>query len=240
MQDKSPGKQSLRMSNQRFEKIKRTLNRRQPDLTVLMENVHKPHNLAALARTCDAIGIPEIHAVSSIRDLRISQMAAGGVRRWISVKKHQSTEDAFHLLKKQGLKIVVAHLDENTKDYKDIDYTVPTAIIAGSELDGISDYAVQHADDTVGIPMQGMVQSLNVSVAMSVILYQAMEQRIKAGMYDNCRLDKVTYETLLFEWMHPKVAHYCNRHKIDYPALNEDGDIIGKLNNLDALKSKSA
>lgn len=220
------------MCNKRFDKIKQVLNNRQPDLTVLIEDVEKPHNLAAIARTCEAIGISEIHAVSILRRLRLSQMAAGGIRKWISLIKHKTTESAYQQLRSKNMQIVVTHLSENTIDYQEIDFTRPTAIVAGSEYDGVTDYAVDNADYCISIPMSGMVQSLNVSVAMSVILYEAHRQRKKSGMYDTRRIDSNTYNKQLFEWLHPKVTQYCKKNKQPYPELNDKGEIIGKLNNL--------
>ena len=224
------------MPDNRFEKIKQVLENRQPDLTVLIEDVEKPHNLAAIARTCEAIGIPEIHAVSKLRRLRLSQMAAGGIRKWITLNKYTSTESAYAELKSQNMQIVATHLSDNTIDYKDIDYTQPTAIIAGSEYEGVTEYAVENADFCISIPMMGMVQSLNVSVAMSIILYEALNQRKKAGMYTSRQLDKKTFNKKLFEWSHPKISQYCIEHNQPYPDINDQGEIIGKLNNLKVIK----
>ncbi len=210
----------------RFNKLKKILTQRQPDLTVLLEDVEKPHNLAAIARTCDAVGIDEVHAVTSIKGLRLSQMAAGGIRRWVALNKYKTTEAAFKNLKSQGMQLVVTHLSDNTIDYKEIDYTKPTAIIAGSEYVGVSDYAIEHADHCIAIPMLGMVQSLNVSVAMSVILYEALEQRKKAGMYDVSRMDTDKYKKKLFEWTQPRVSNQCKERKENYPELDDDGQIL--------------
>lgn len=214
------------MSASRFEKIKKILSQRQPDLTVLLEGVEKPHNLAAIARTCDAVGIPEIHAVSSLKGLKLSQKAAGGIRRWVSLKKHRSTEDAYADFKSRKMQLVVTHLSENTIDYKEIDYTKPTVIIAGSEDTGVSDYAVANADYCISLPMLGMVQSLNVSVAMSIILYEALQQRQQAGLYKTNRMPSELYEQKLFEWSQPKITQLCKETKQAYPKLDSEGQVI--------------
>lgn len=224
------------MSDSRFEKIKQVLSRRQADLTVLIENVRKPHNLAAISRTCDAVGIAEIHAVSDMRELRLTQMSAAGIKKWIDLKKHRKTADAYQLFKKAGMQIIVAHLSEQTIDYQQIDYTKPTAIIAGSEYDGVSDYAIEHADHLISIPMLGMVQSLNVSVAMSIILYEALKQRRKKAMYETLQLSDEIFRNKLFEWSHPKITQFCKEHKQPYPEINDKGELTGKLNNLKIIK----
>lgn len=214
------------MLPERFKKIKEILSQRQPDLTVLLEDVEKPHNLAAIARTCDAVGINEIHAVTSLKGLKLTQMAAGGIRRWVGLNKYKTTKAAFDQLKSQNLQIVVTHLSNNTIDYKDIDYTKPTVIIAGSEYEGVSEYAVDNADFCISIPMLGMVQSLNVSVAMSIILYEALMQRQKAGLYQTTRLDDEEYNKKLFEWSHPRVTQRCKERQEPYPELDDEGQII--------------
>ncbi|MDH5393088.1 MAG: tRNA (guanosine(18)-2'-O)-methyltransferase TrmH [Gammaproteobacteria bacterium] len=220
------------MPTERFNKIKQVLLHRQPDLTVLVEAVDKPHNLSAIARTCDAVGIAELHAVSDISGLKLSQKAAGGIRKWLKLTKHKTTVLAFEQLKATGMQLVVTHLSEATKDYKEIDYTRPTAIIAGSESEGVSDYAIEHADHCIAIPMLGMAQSLNVSVAVSVILYEALQQRQQADMYATLRLDPHSYKTKLFEGMHPKVTQYCRQRQQPYPQMDDDGNIIGDVFNL--------
>ncbi len=210
---------------------------RQTDLTVVMENVRKPHNLAAVARTLEAVGGLEIHAITELTSIRLTQMSAGGSKKWIKVNKHPSTEQGLTQLKQQGFQIVATSLTENSKDYRDIDYTRPTAILVGEELEGISEQAIQMADENISIPMIGMVQSLNVSVASALVLYEAYHQRMMAGSYDSRSLDDETYMTLLFEACHPKIANCCQQKRIPYPAIDEDAQIleplIGSLANQD-------
>ena len=156
-------------------------------------------------------------------------MSAGGTKKWIKVNKHPSTEQGLKNLKKQGFQIIATSLSENSKDYRKIDYTKPTAILVGEELEGISQQAIQMADENISIPMIGMVQSLNVSVASALVLYEAYHQRMAAGLYDNRSLDKETYMTLLFEACHPKIANCCQQKRIPYPAIDENAKILEPL-----------
>ncbi len=217
------------MNSHRFQRLAEVLNRRQPDLTVIMDNVHKPHNLAAIARTCDAVGILEAHAISPHPSIRLSQKAAGGCKKWIGIKTHKTIQEAYSHLWQQGFKIYAAHFDSQARDFRQLDYTRPTAIVVGAELDGISAKAVDNCDGTIIIPMVGLVQSLNVSVATALILFEAQRQRQAAGMYDSLRLDHHTYKRLLFEWLHPKIAAYCRKHRLPYPKISEKGEIIEPL-----------
>ena len=214
------------MTPERLAIIKVSLNRRQTGLTAVMENVRKPHNLAAVARTLEAVGGLEIHAITDLTSIRLTQMSAGGTKKWIKVRKHPDTEQGMKYLKQQGFQIIATSLCENSKDYREIDYTKPTAILVGEELEGISEQAKQMADENISIPMIGMVQSLNVSVASALVLYEAYHQRMVAGLYDRRSLDKETYMTLLFEACHPKIANYCRQKKLPYPAIDEDAEIL--------------
>ncbi len=214
------------MTPERLHTIKAALDRRQPDLTVVMENVCKPHNLAAVARTLEAVGGLEIHAISQLRALRLSQMSAAGVRKWIDVIKHADIETASQQLKAQGYRLIATTLSPQARDFRDIDYTGPVAILAGEEYDGLSPQAIAVADEHIIIPMAGMVQSLNVSVASALVLYEAMRQRELAGMYAQRRLDDNTYQHLLFEACHPQTARYCRQKNLPYPAIDENAEIL--------------
>lgn len=215
-------------SGSRFQRLVTVLSRRQPDLTVLMDNVHKPHNLAAIARTCDAVGIGEIHAAAS-ESFRLTQKAAAGIHKWVTTHIHASIAAAAAALHARGLRLLAAHLTPDAQDYREIDFTRPTCLVLGAELEGLSDRAAAVVDGFLTVPMLGHVQSLNVSVAAAVVLYEAQRQRQAAGFYDRRRLDDATFQQLLFEWYHPRIAAYCRRHGFPYPALNDDGDVIGRL-----------
>ena len=122
--------------------------------------------------------------------------------------------------------LATAHLSEEAIDYREIDYRKPTAIVLGAELDGISADALAAVDGTFQVPLPGMVDSPNVSVATAIALYQALDQRQAAGMYDQRRISDVEFKRLHFEWLHPQVAQYCQRKGIAYPATDDSGDIV--------------
>ena len=215
------------MTPDRIAKLKDTLARRQPDLTVLMDDVHKPHNLAAVLRTCDAVGILDAHAVTEPGVLSANPNASAGSKRWVKVKRHETLADAYAALKAQGLRLVAAHPDPDARDFRAVDYTQPMALVLGSELRGLSQAGIEGADEIVVVPMLGMVQSLNVSVTAALILYEAQRQRLAAGLYEQCRIDEATFRTRFFEWLHPQVAHRCRQKNIPYPGIDLDtGDIL--------------
>jgi len=213
------------MTDQRVAKLDAVLARRQPDLTVFAENLHKPRNFSAMVRDCDAVGINEMHALPGEDGLRKHWNTSQGAEKWMRIKIHQSTEEACISLKSEGFHLVAAHLGDATVDFRELDYTQPTALVLGTELFGVSETALSFVDRQISIPMMGVSQSLNVSVACAVVLYEAQRQREAAGMYDHCRLDAETLAEQRFEWLHPVLADYCQRHGLKYPALDESGDL---------------
>jgi len=202
------------------------LNRRQPDLTVFMEQVHMQHNLAAIVRTADAMGINNVHATWDIDSTRISRNVASGSQKWVNVHSHETTQDAIAVLRKQGMQIIATNLSATAIDFREVDYTRPTAIIMGQEKYGISDEALALADQDVIIPMVGMCQSLNVSVASALIMYEAQRQREIAGLYEQtCRLPEEEQHRILFEGGHPIYRQLCREKSLPYPPLDEEGQI---------------
>ena len=214
------------MTPERHQRIKDMLDKRQPDLTVCMEGVHKTHNLAAVVRTCDAVGLSDVHAIWKNEQMRVSGGSAAGSQNWIDVHSYSKTEDAINMLKAQGMQILVTNLSDTAVDFREIDYTKPTAIILGQEKFGASDIALAMADQDIVIPMVGMVQSLNVSVACSVVLYEAQRQRQIAGMYDQARLPEQRRQKVLFQGGHPIFAEACQRKGLPYPEIDEEGQIV--------------
>ena len=215
------------MTPERFRKLKEVLARRQPDLTVLAADVHKPHNISAIFRSCDAVGIHRVHAVSPGGEFRHHRMASGGSRHWVGLTIHESLAAALESLRRDGWTLVAAHPHEKARDFRTIDFTRKTAIMLGSELRGLQRAAVEAADEIAMIPIYGMVESLNVSVAAALILYEAARQRSEAGMYDESRLPAEEYQRTLFEWAYPAIASRLRRSKLSYPELDGNGEMLG-------------
>lgn len=214
------------MTPERLQRINTMLDTRQPDLTVCMEGVHKTHNLAAVVRTCDAIGVSDVHAIWKSEEAEVRGGSAAGSQNWIDVHSHHNTADAIAQLKAQGMQVLVTNLSASAVDFREVDYTKPTAIILGQEKFGASDTALALADQDIVIPMVGMVQSLNVSVACSVVLYEAQRQRVAAGMYNQPRLSNERRQRVLFEGGHPIFAEACQRKGLPYPEIDEAGQIV--------------
>lgn len=212
------------MTPERFAKLQHALDRRQPDLTVFMDSVNKPHNFSAIVRTADAVGIQRLHAASAGDTLR-HHLMADGTKHWVAVTLHRSTKAALAALRAEGWRLVAAHGGDKTRDYREVDYTAKVALMVGAELVGLSDAAIAAADDHIAIPMHGLGASLNVSVAVGVILAEAERQRLAAGFYAHSRLTPVERERTLFEWSYPDIAERCRQHGRPYPPLTADGKL---------------
>ena len=213
------------MNPERFRRLFLALERRQPDLTVLMERVHKSHNLSAILRNCDAVGVLEAHAVLPSDGLDIHAHTSAGTAKWVRVRRHVSTKDAVETLRARGFHILAAHPEAEAVDFRNVDFTKPTALMMGTELLGLSDEALKLADARISIPMVGMAQSFNVSVATALLLFEAFRQRDAAGMYRSSRLDPEEFERILFEWAYPRIARHLRARGTPYPTITPDGNI---------------
>ncbi|HED30564.1 MAG TPA: tRNA (guanosine(18)-2'-O)-methyltransferase TrmH [Prosthecochloris aestuarii] len=213
---------------ERFRKIRRLLELRQPDLTLVMDNVNKPHNLAAIIRTCDAVGIEHIHAISTRDSIRKKQKTAGGSTKWTTLHLHCSMDDLLVELRNEGMQLIVADYNERSKDFRSVDFTQPTALIMGAEKFGPSASSLNMSDHSIHIPMQGMVESLNVSVAAAVILFEAQRQRIEKGCYDTPSLPPEEFRERLFELCYPEISQKLSNQKKTYPELDENGHFANR------------
>jgi len=211
---------------ERYQRIFSVLEKRQTDLTVLMEQVHKEHNFSAILRTCDAVGIAEAHAIPPTRvKLKIHGNTSSGAGKWLAVQTHAGVEAAVGHLKDQGFIVVAVHPTDQAVDYRDVDFTRPIALMMGAELDGISPEGLALADETIVIPMRGMVQSLNVSVATAVVLYEALRQRERTKGFLPRRIPEGEKARRIFEWGYPRLSARCRAEGRPYPLVLPDGQI---------------
>lgn len=214
------------MTASRLARFQATLDRRQPDLRILLDGVHKPHNLSAILRTCDAAGVFQAHAVLPGDTFEIDRQCSAGAGEWVALESHPDIETGIAALQAEGFAVYAAHLSEQAVDFRSVDYTAPCAVLMGAERWGVSRAAAAKADGHITVPMAGLVESLNVSVAAAVILFEAQRQREAAGFYDAPRLEPEAYQRTLFEWLHPRIAAHCRARGEPYPALDDEGDPI--------------
>jgi tRNA (guanosine-2'-O-)-methyltransferase len=189
-------------SDRRIEKLKTVLRHRQPDLTVVIENVHDPHNVSAMLRSCDAVGVMTVHLVYTDEEFPdIGKKSSASAKKWVERRTFTSVQDCYATLRKEGFTMYATKLGKGSLSLYDLDLTKPVAFVFGNEHRGVSDDASALADANVQIPMMGMIQSLNVSVACAVCLFEALRQRVAAGMYDVPRLSSRELSRYLKTWM---------------------------------------
>jgi tRNA (guanosine-2'-O-)-methyltransferase len=187
---------------ERIEKVTRVLSLRQPDLRVVLEGVTIAHNASAVIRTCDAAGVLHLDLVSPNPELlRFNEAISTRADKWLEIAVHPTPAECLGPLKKAGFEIIATHLQKDAIPYTDVDFAKPIALVFGSEAAGISEGALAFADKVIRIPMLGMVQSLNLSVSVAVILYEALRQRATKGYFDKARLPTEEFERLKNKWL---------------------------------------
>ena len=189
----------------RLARIDDVLTRKQPSLQIMLDNVHSSQNLSTIIRSSDAVGILDIY-YSSLGDetLRIHKTITQGAHRWTH-RYRVNTADRVKFLqakKKEGFQILVTHLEERAISFREVDYTKPTLLVMGNEKEGVSPELIKEATHVVVIPMQGMVQSLNVSVATALILYEAQRQLENAGRYEKPQISLEKREEIKSAWVY--------------------------------------
>ena len=193
------------LNEKRIARIDDLLSRKQSDLQVMLDNVHSSQNLSAIIRSADAVGVLDIfYSTKENESLRIHKTITQGAHRWTHrYRINYDHKVAFLKEKKeQGFQVIVTHLEERAVSFREIDYTKPTLLVMGNEKDGVSSEIVEMADDVIIIPMMGMVQSLNVSAATALILYEAQRQLEDAGRYDVPYLSKEKMEEIKSSWIY--------------------------------------
>ena len=188
------------VTSRRLEKMKQVLKTRQWDLRVFMDYVYSEHNLAAIVRTADAVNVWKLYYRHQ-KKVRINKEIAMKADKWMFIEYVDEIENFYKKLKSQWYQVVATLLDDDTIDFREVDYTKPTLIVLGNEVDGVSEITKSYADKKVSIPMYWMSQSLNVSVANAVMLYEAQRQRQLAWMYDKMQIPQEVYEETLKKWL---------------------------------------
>ena len=188
-------------SERRIARLEYVLKHRQPDLTVVMENIHDPHNVSAMLRSCDAAGVWEVQLLYTVDAFpKSGKKSAASAGKWVERRKFKTVGECYARLRAGGFRIYATRLDEKAQSLYDFDLTQKVALVFGNEHRGVSDEAAQEADGLLQIPMFGMIQSLNVSVACAITLYEALRQRLAKSGYGTGKFSKQELEELLEKW----------------------------------------
>ena len=200
------------MNQRRLAKIREVARTRQNTLAVILENVHDLHNLGAVMRTADSVGVREIYVVYSDpnitpKKVKLGKRTSAGTRRWLDVYFYEELEKCLEDVRKKYDKIYATHLEQNAVSVYDLNLTEKVALLFGNEKDGVSESALKKCDGNFIIPQMGMAQSLNISVAAAISLYEAYRQRKDKGMYDDNVPQSIAEQEQLY-------AEYLERCKV--------------------------
>jgi tRNA (guanosine-2'-O-)-methyltransferase len=190
------------MTPERKEKLETVLSKRQSDITIVLENVFDPHNISAVMRTCDAVGVQEVYVLNTKipRHKKWGAKSSSSAAKWLTIHQYENAEECFSSLRMKYSKILTTHLSSDAVGLYEIDFTKSLALVFGNEHSGVSDEIRVLADGNFVIPQMGIIRSLNISVACAVTLYEALRQKTNAGHYNKRSLDNVQYNELLTDW----------------------------------------
>jgi tRNA (guanosine-2'-O-)-methyltransferase len=190
------------MTPERKERLTAVLHKRQNNITVVLENVFDPHNISAVMRTCDAVGIQDIYVLNTKipRHKKWGAKSSSSAAKWLSIHQFTDMQECFNELRRNYTRILTTHLSNDAVSIYRVNFTEPLALVFGNEHSGVSEEMVALADGSIIIPQVGIIKSLNISVACAVTVYEAMRQKMVAGQYDKPGLPEARYERLMGEW----------------------------------------
>jgi len=190
------------MTPERKDKLTWVLNKRQNDLTIVLENVFDPHNISAVMRSCDAVGIQDIYILNTKipRHKKWGAKSSSSAAKWLTIHQYENAEECFAAVRKDYSTILTTHLSSDAVDLYSVDLTKRVALVFGNEHSGVSEEIRALADGNFVIPQQGIIRSLNISVACAVTLYEAFRQKKSAGHYDQPKINGERYNELFKEW----------------------------------------
>lgn len=190
------------MTPERRDKLHSVLSKRQNDITIVLENVFDPHNISAVMRTCDAVGVQELYVLNTKipRHKKWGAKSSSSAAKWLTIHQFENAEECFYELRKKYSKILTTHLSTDALNLYEIDLTQPVALIFGNEHSGVSEEIRMLADGNFIIPQSGIIRSLNISVACAVTLYEAYRQKMLAGHYNKTKLNSDVLNELMDKW----------------------------------------
>ncbi len=190
------------MTEERSARLNFVLNHRQPDLTIVLENVFDPHNISAVMRTADSVGVQDIYILNNKipPHRKWGAKSSSSAAKWLSIHQYTDADECFDALRKRYNKIYTTHLSSDAVGMHELDLTDSVALVFGNEHSGVSEEIIAKADGNFIIPQVGIIKSLNISVACAVTLYEAYRQKNAAGHYAQTKLQGETYTSLREQW----------------------------------------
>jgi tRNA (guanosine-2'-O-)-methyltransferase len=190
------------MTPERQERLLSVLNKRQGNITIVLENVFDPHNISAVMRTCDAVGIQDIYVLNTKipAHKKFGKKSSSSAAKWLTIHQFTDAVKCFDELRRNYSRILTTHLSSDALPLHTIDFTESIALVFGNEHSGVSEEIRALANGNFIIPQVGIIKSLNISVACAVTVYEALRQKTLAGQYERKGLDEARFNELLNEW----------------------------------------
>ncbi len=190
------------MTPERENKFKRVIAHRQPDLTVVFENVNDPHNISAVLRTCDSVGVKEVYILQTIERpfTKLGKKSSSSASKWIDIHWFDSVDECVTAVRKKYKHLFSTKLSAEAKSLYELNFTESVALVFGNEHEGVTDNLASKCEGNFIIPQVGMIESLNISVACAVTLYEAYRQRMIAGKYDKPAWNEIEMGEILKHW----------------------------------------
>ena len=192
------------VTNNRWNRFQEVLSERTQYITVILENIYQPLNASAVLRSADCFGIQDVHVIENYNDFTPDREVAMGSSRWLNIQRYNeeknNTLHCIQKLKKKGYRIVATSPHKNDCNLQDFDLTKgKTALMFGTEMEGLSDIAFQEADEYLRIPMYGFTESFNLSVAAAVCL-QHLSHQLRQENID-WELSESAKDQILLNWL---------------------------------------
>ncbi len=190
------------MTPERESRIRTVLDKRQENLVVVLENVADPHNISAVLRTCDAVGVQDVYVLNTRipRHKKWGPKSSSSAAGWLTVRQYGDAKECLDAVRRQVDRIYTTYLLGDAVSLYEMKLTGRIALVFGNEHSGVSDEIRALSDGNFLIPQVGIIQSLNISVACAVTLYEAFRQKNAAGQYDLPGLSSDRYQELLSAW----------------------------------------
>lgn len=193
----------ITMTEEREARFRKVIRQRQVDLTVVLENVHDPHNIGAVMRTCESVGIGEMYVLYTnmkVEHLEVGKNSASSSRKWVNLRLYEDREACFTDVRRKYKRIFATHLGHDSVSLYNMNLSESIALLFGNERDGVSEASLRLCDGNFVIPQMGMVKSLNISVACAVTLYEALRQRMETEKYDTSLLSETEQESMFEDY----------------------------------------
>lgn len=194
------------ISEDRWNRINEVLDKRTEHITVVLEDIYQPHNASAVLRSCDGFGIQNVHVIENNNVFDASSEVTIGADQWLSLHRYKNpgsdnVSECFDTLREKGYQIVATTPHENDHNLEELDISKPTALVFGTELDGVTDQVMEQADTFVKIPMSGFSESFNISVSAAICLYDTSTRLRRSVPRSEWTLSENRREELLLEWV---------------------------------------